>query len=118
MAKVTTAQEFSDKIFDAGDKVLDCVAEIGNINSDAFKKIGEHQATVVSALVDLSTKQYEILSNSHEAEDLLRSETALGEDFRNKLSHYADSLRQVGEEVRTRYTALAQSHISDKVKSA
>lgn len=117
MTKATIAQAFSDKMFGAGDKIFDRMVEIGNINSDALKKIGEHQATVASAFVDLGAKQYEMLSNTREAEDLLRSETALGEDFRKQLSGYADGLRQIGEDVRTRYTALAQKRSEDKTKS-
>ncbi len=111
-------KELNQQLSEMGKSALDSMKELGQINSKMVERLTEQQLAILNTCLEASSKEIEIVTSAHDPNELLKYQTALANEYSQRMIDLVRTTNEVLEECQSELSAWAEHGVSSVTKAA
>lgn len=85
----------------ASKTAFDSAKELGEINAKIIEKLAQQQLDIMNAVLDASSKQFQLVSESKGYKELLAGQSALAQEYNQQFVDFAKKATDLANEAKT-----------------
>jgi phasin family protein len=113
-----TTNDLNQQLSLMGKTALQSMRDLGNINAKMVEKLSEQQLAILNTCLEASSKEIEIVTSSHSPGELLAYQSALADEYNQRMIDIVRTTNEVLEECKAELHAWAEKGVDTATKTA